>query len=145
MHFLRQPADVMMTLDHLGGIAPDGNAFDHIGIKCALREKFVADVFVGAIMSIFGEQFFRCVLKYFNKLVADNFPFLFGIGHAAQFRKETLAGIDILQTHMKILPENALHISSSRARNNPLFTKMQVSRSPMASCNSAAVTDESTP
>src|ERR1700719_2304071 len=108
MHFLREPADVVMALDYLRGIAADGNAFDHVGIKCALREKFVAAAFVSSIMLIFGEQFFRRVLKHFNKLVADNFPFLLGIGHAAQFRKETLAGLDILQTHMKIFTKNAL-------------------------------------
>src|SRR5260370_23680260 len=98
-----------MTLDARGGMPADGTASDYIRIECSLGKKFVAAVFVSSIMSIFGEQFFRRVLKYFNKLVADNFPFLLGIGHAAQFRKETLAGIDILQAHMKIFPKNTLH------------------------------------
>ena len=40
LHFLRQAADVVMALDHRGGIAGDGHGLDHIGIQRALREKF---------------------------------------------------------------------------------------------------------
>ena len=41
MHFLRQPADVVMTLDHVRWISADGHAFDHIGIERALGEKSI--------------------------------------------------------------------------------------------------------
>ena len=37
MHLVRQPADIVMALDHLRGIAFDRDAFNHIRIKRALR------------------------------------------------------------------------------------------------------------
>ena len=119
MHFLRQAPDVVMRLDHLRRIAADGNAFDHVRIKRPLREKLVAAMsatgwtrrgeFVGAVLSIFREQFLSRVLKDFDELVADDFAFLLGIGHAAELGKKALGSIDILETDVKIFAEDALH------------------------------------
>ncbi len=44
LHFLRQPADVVMTLDQRRGIAADGHALDHVRIKRALREETITGV-----------------------------------------------------------------------------------------------------
>src|SRR6266567_1306014 len=109
MHFLRQPADVVMALDYLRGIASDRYTLNHIRIEGALREKFITTVFPIAVSSVLLEQFLGRVLKYFNELVADQFSLRFGIGHAFKQRKKTFAGVHVFQTHMEILAENALH------------------------------------
>ena len=54
VHLLRQAADIVMALDHVRRIAADGNALDHVGIKRALSEEFVATVLVRAVSSVFG-------------------------------------------------------------------------------------------
>ena len=46
---------------------------------------------------------------------------------------------------LKFRPKTSCTTSASRARSRPLFTKMQVSWSPMALCSNAAATLESTP
>src|SRR5216117_1223026 len=109
MHSLRQPADVVMALDYLRGIAPDRYALNHVRVEGALREKFVTAVFPIAVSPVFLEQFLGSVLKYFNEFVADHFSLGFGIGHAFEQREETIASVYVFQTHMKILAENALH------------------------------------
>ncbi len=109
MHFLRQPADVVMALDHLRRIALDRDTLDHIWIKRALREKFVTAVFARAVSTIFFKQFLGRVLKYFNEFVADDLAFLFRIGYAFERAEEALAGIDIFQSHAEIFAKNALH------------------------------------
>jgi hypothetical protein len=63
---------VVMALDHRGGIAADGNGFDHIRIKRALREKLrPASPFGGA-------------LEYLDKSLADAFAFGLRVSHAAK-------------------------------------------------------------
>src|SRR5436190_19036506 len=109
MHLLRQSADVMMTFDHLRGIALDRYALDYIRIKSSLRQEFVATVFAFAISLIFLQQFLGGVLKYFNEFIADQLALRFGIGHSFEQREKTIAGVHILQTHVKILAENSLH------------------------------------
>src|SRR4030095_1805355 len=129
MHFLRQSANVMMTFDHLRGIALDRHALNHIRIKSALREKFVAAVpalcpaerslrgeFALAMSLVFLEQFFGGVLKYFNEFIADQLSLRFRIGHSLEQPEKTIAGVHILQPHVKILAENPLyHFFFSRA------------------------------
>ncbi len=61
----------MMTLDHLRWIALDRDALDHVRIKCALCEKFVAAMSARAVSSVFLEQLFSRVLKHLDELVAD--------------------------------------------------------------------------
>src|SRR6266516_4275647 len=98
-----------MALDHLGGIPLDRYALNDIRVESALREKFVTAVFPIAVSPVFLEQFLGRVLKYFNKFVADQFSLDFRIGHVFEQREETIAGVHVFQTHMKILAENSLH------------------------------------
>src|SRR5437763_5114541 len=109
MHFLRQSANVMVTFDDLRGIALDRYALNYIRIKSSLRQEFVATVFAFAIAVIFLQQFLGGVLKYFDEFIADQLALRFGIGHSFEQREKAIAGVHILQTHMKILAENALH------------------------------------
>ena len=110
MHFLRQPADVVMALDHLRRIAADGDALDHVGIKRALREKLVTRCWSPAIRcrSSASNSSVAC-LKDSDEFVADDLSFLLRIGDAASFRQETLGGVDVFQSDVKIFAENALH------------------------------------
>ena len=83
-----------------------------------MREKLVVTVsatgrtrcgeFARLVLSILGEQFFGGMLKHGDEFVADNFSFLLRIGHASERGQETLGGVDIFQTHMKIFAEHAL-------------------------------------
>ena len=57
------------------------------------------------------------MLKHRDEFVADNFSFLLRIGHASERGQETLGGVDIFQTHMKIFAEHAL--------NNFFFARAQ--------------------
>src|SRR6266480_2771695 len=109
MHFFRQAADVVMTLDHLRGIAPDRYALDYVRVKRSLREKLVTAVSARGVSPVFLEQVLGRLLKYVDELVADQLSLGFGIGHAFEQRQETFAGVHVFQTHMEILAENALH------------------------------------
>src|SRR6266403_6070512 len=105
MHFLRQSADVMMTFDHLRGIALDRYALNHIRIKSSLRQEFVLAVsatrrirrgeFVLTIFLIFLEQLLGGVLKYFDEFIADQLALRFGIGHSFEQREKAIAGVHI--------------------------------------------------
>ena len=76
MHFFRQPADVVMALDHVRGIAADRDALDHVGVKRALREKLDSRRVRGRSTSRSSvEQFLSRVFKYADEFVADNFSF----------------------------------------------------------------------
>ena len=50
-----------------------------------------------------------CVFEHADELVADDFAFLLRISDAAQFRKKSLRGVDVLQFDVEIFAENALH------------------------------------
>src|SRR5438477_11378899 len=95
MHLLRQSADVMMTFDHLRGIALDRYALNHIRIKSSLRQEFVAAVFAFAIALIFLEQLLGGMLKYFDEFIADQLALRFGIGHSFEQREKAIAGVHI--------------------------------------------------
>src|SRR4030095_1738487 len=112
----------MMTFDHLRGIALDRHALHHLRIKSALREKLVAAVsarctagrtrrgeFALAISLVFFEQFFGGVLKYFNEFIADQLSLRFRIGHSLEQPEKTIAGVQLLQPHVKILAESPLY------------------------------------
>src|SRR5438094_608821 len=71
-----------------------------------------------------------------------NFRFVSGsVTPLSSARKRSLASTYFKRT-WKFSPKTRCTISSSRARSSPLFTKMQVSWSPIALCSSAAVTEE---
>src|SRR6266545_2783353 len=99
----------MMTFDDLRGIALDRNALNHVRVKSALREKLVTSVLSLAISLILFEQFLGGVLKYFDEFIADQLALCFGVGHSFEQREKTIAGVHVLQAHVKILAENALH------------------------------------
>ncbi len=113
MHFLRQPADVVMTLDHVRRVAADCDTFDHVGIERSLREKTIAAVFGSCglpILLVFGREAPRSAcFEDGDEFVADNFSFLFRIGNAAKFFKKTFGRVDVLQSDVKIFSKNALH------------------------------------
>src|SRR5438067_13696209 len=98
----------MVTLDYLCGVSLDRHALNDVWIKSALGEKLVTAVLARAIFAVFIEQLLGRVLKHFDKFVANDFPFCFGIGHTFEQREETFARVHIFQTHMKIIAENAL-------------------------------------
>src|SRR5436190_17317609 len=121
MHFLGQSSDVMMAFDHLRGIALDRHALNHIRIKRALRQKFVAappacrragrtrrGEFAVTVHLIFLEEFLGGMLKYFDEFIADQLSLRFGVGHSLEQFEKTITGVHIFQTHVKILAENAL-------------------------------------
>ena len=68
-HYLGQAADIVMRFDHRTGTAEGRTRLDQIWIKCPLRQKF----------HVFDLTRFR--VKHFNKSAADDFAFLFGVGH----------------------------------------------------------------
>ena len=43
-----------MSLNHLGGVASDRDAFDDVGIKSALGKEFVTTMGAGTILLILG-------------------------------------------------------------------------------------------
>ena len=96
-HFLRQAADVVMALDHRGGIAGDRHGLDHVGIKRALREEFR---FAGA----FGGRF-----ENFDERFADDLAFALRVGHAFEPLQEQLRGVLVLQFDLEMPPENLAH------------------------------------
>ena len=78
LHVLRQPADVVMALDERGGIAPDGDALDHVGVEGALREELE----FGFVL-LPGEGF-HGVLKDADEFVPDDLALSLGGGDAAE-------------------------------------------------------------
>src|SRR4051794_27676523 len=99
MHFLRQPADVVMRFNDLRGIPVDRHALDYIWIQCALREK--AELVIRNRRSASAKatadrsavrfcQIDDCIFKHADELVADNFAFFLRISDAAQLRQKSL-------------------------------------------------------
>src|SRR5262249_1982938 len=126
-------ADVMMAFDHLRGIALDRHALNHIRIKGALCEKFVATMspfgrtrrgdFTFSVSPIFLEQFLGTVLKHLDKFVSDQLALRFRVGHSLDKCKKTTPAVQLLQTTKKFLPKNPPHAFSPSRAQPPFINK----------------------
>ena len=116
MHFLREPADVVMTLDHMRRIAADRDTFNYVGIQGALRQEMVPAGSTRPVRRILSEQFLGRVFENFHKLTADDLSLFLGIGDAFEQLEETIRRVHVLESNMKVLLENALdHFFFARA------------------------------
>ena len=85
---------VVMRLD-LAGNAAAGRAFDDVGVKRALSEKF-------DVVCDFPE--------FFDKESADDAALLLGVGDAFEGTEEDIAGVDLLNGHTDFA-EEGFHLS----------------------------------
>src|SRR5437868_8417929 len=107
MHFFREPADVVMTLDHMRRIAADRDAFDYVGIERALSEEMIAAVFARSVRGILSEQSLGGVFENLHKLAANDFPLFFGIDDASEQSQKLIRRVHVFQANVKVLLENA--------------------------------------
>jgi hypothetical protein len=66
-----------MALDHRGRVVADGDAFDDVGIKRALREE------------LRRADFFRGALEFLDEDAPDDLAFALGIGDALERLEKT--------------------------------------------------------
>src|SRR5205807_8568895 len=118
VHFFRQTADVVMSLDHCRRISADRNALDHVRIKRSLGEKTKFRI------SDFGFRIAFCksasrtdsscgeidnrMFEHANKLLPDSLSLLFRIDYPFECFEEAFGGVDIFEPNMKIFAEDAL-------------------------------------
>ncbi len=96
-HLLRQPAHVVMALDHRRRIAADGHRLDHVRVKRALREE----------LRLAGAPGGR--LEHLDERPADDLPLPLRVGHALEPPQEQPRGVLILQLDLEMAPEDFLH------------------------------------
>ena len=88
----RQPADVVVGLDLLGGLRLRRRRFDDVGVERPLRQE------------VDPPELGRLLLEDADELVADDPALLLGVLDAGQAGEEALAGVD----HHEVHPEVAL-------------------------------------
>src|SRR3546814_17282208 len=81
VHPLGQPADIVVALDRHARSAGEADAFDHVGIKRALREE------IGAT------DLLRFFLEHIAEFAAAELALLFGIGDAGQAAPKAFLGV----------------------------------------------------
>ena len=77
----------MVRFDGMGFFGFRAGGFNHVGVNRALRQPFG----IG--------EFFLFSVKYFDKLCADDFALLFGVGHAGEFRHKLFTGVHVNHAH----------------------------------------------
>ena len=97
----------MVAFDERCRISRDGDTFNHIWIKSALRKKPVLRTVFG-LRSGFCE-IFDSVFKYPDEFASDDMPFALGVGDALEFGEELSGRIDGFEPHMKIVTEQLLY------------------------------------
>ena len=75
-----------------------GTALDDVGKNGALGKKFDFS------------EFFGFFLEHADKLFADDFTFLFGVGNADEFVEETVLGVHRYEVHSELLFKHFAHL-----------------------------------
>ncbi len=132
-HGLGQAADIVVGFDHMGLAGLGRRRFDDIGVDSALGQP--VDVFEGGGLHI----------ENINERVANDFALFLGSASPTNLLKNCSSASTRMTFTPMFLAEHVHDLIAFVLRSRPLSTKTQVSWSPMALCNNAATTDESTP
>ena len=101
LHVFRESSDIVVGLDHGGGISSDGDALDDIWVERSLGEELE----IGAFSS--GE-FLGSLFENANELCADDFAFTLWRSDSAQFGEEASGGVNRLEADLEIVAEETL-------------------------------------
>ena len=93
----RQPADVVMGLDLLGGLRLGRGALDDVGVERALGQEVDA---AGLALDLGG-----LLLEHPDELVADDLALLLRVLDPGQAGEEALARVDHHEVHAQVLLE----------------------------------------
>ena len=111
LHFLWQPAHIVMRLDGYRIAAGRRNALDHIRIQCALRQK--------------GCPFDTVCLfiKHLDEAGTDDLALLFRVGHAGQLTKEHGGRIPMDQRNIVVTAKQRDHLLCLTSAQQPVINK----------------------
>ncbi len=98
LHVLRQAADVVVRLDHVGLAGLGAGRLDHVGVDGALGEEL-------HVLQLGG--FF---VENFDEGAADDLALLFRVGDAGQAAEELVLGVGADHLHAHVLGEHGHHL-----------------------------------
>lgn len=98
LHVLRQAADVVVRLDHVGLAGLGAGRLDHVGVDGALGEEL-------HVLQLGG--FF---VEDFDEGAADDLALLFRVGDAGQAAEELVLGVGADHLHAHVLGEHGHHL-----------------------------------
>ena len=110
-HLFGQAADIVMAFDGDGGAPGKADAFDHIGIKRALRQKF------GATHGV------RVFLKHLDEQAANGLALDFRVGHPFERAQKQLGFVGMDQRHVVVVAEHGDDLLGLAQTQQPVIDK----------------------